>query len=999
MVFKAVKLRKLEKLIRSGDKDAVKSFLESFKSEKVPDKLAKAASNLLAPPPKAAPVQPDAISKAAQFFSPTAPAAQLGFPSTSPYGKMPGVPPGPLAGPLPGVPMGPLPGVPPPGPLPGVTPGPLPGISPPTVSSEPAFEKSPSLPMLQPTLKPPPPGRPVGSPDAMMKSPPTAGQLLGAASSKPGPMLVPSMKPSSPVLSEGSPELVGSGHFAKGKSAASSPMSTVGNDVLHKSVVFPAKAPMPQQQIEVFAKGSPPPSEIDKEKNETSVADSPAVELAKAPSGPLSPPPGPLSLPEHFAKGSLLGQTAPVGPLGQPASQMPAPPGPLGPLSQTAPGVGLAPAPAGPLSGVGTASPGHSSISEGMQSSPPTNAHAEPSGTVIAKAFPQSTLPPTKAPPPQWKAAPPPPPPKAQEAPPAEAITKPPIEEASPAVAAPAVAPSEESTFEAPEEKQVPPASEPIPTKEPVQSQVEETASTEPQTEGKRPSEDAALAAEAPWAARKRRRGRAGGEEDSAPSTAPTQQVQVPAVAPTQPVQAPLVTPTPVQQTAAPEPETLAPAVELTPPPAANASVGGVADKAAAQRVAAAAEKLAQGANATTPEALAAADLLKRKLIVANIMPMRPSELSDFFTGAIFSATGHMLAAQWQSGEAAKVVLAVDISSRVSPAGGTGTQAEVTFGTAIGANVAMALNGIQFKGKALDIRRPPGYAGAPVKRSQLQNLALKDLIASDTASTVEPAASSSASTSKATRVVLSGIPSSMNEKSVYDLLQQFGGELKSLKLEGGANEHAGSGVAEYVNENSASEAVGFSPLLGFIEVKLATASASAEPESLADAPSEPSAKRVRKNRFDPEPKGGAAEEDLGPFEAALRQRSQPPAAPSAPAPADAFDLGPFENVLPPARTAKDSSAASEVVDLGPFEAVLPPAKSKASPESDVAVDLGPFEAVLPPMKAKASNVAEEDLGPFEAVLPPSRSAPAQADNSLDDLGPFAAALQGFERKH
>jgi hypothetical protein len=357
-----------------------------------------------------------------------------------------------------------------------------------------------------------------------------------------------------------------------------------------------------------------------------------------------------------------------------------------------------------------------------------------------------------------------------------------------------------------------------------------------------------------------------------------------------------------------------------------------------------------------------------------------------------------MLAAQWQSGEAAKVVLGVDISSRISgPGGATGTVAEVTFGTATGANVAMALNGIQFKGKALDIRRPPGYSGAPVKRSQLQNLALKDLIASDTSSAHETRSTIAPSTanSNGKLVLLSGIPPSMNEKSVYDLLQQFGGSLKSLKMK-----DSGSGVAEFLDESAASEAVGFSPLLGFIEVQLATGTPIAEAENPASATAQSetsSAKRIRKNRFDPEPEGAANEEDLGPFEAALRKRSQ--VAPSAQTSDAALDLGPFENVLPPPRAAKQSSAPTEAVDLGPFEAVLPPANNKAAGASDAAMDLGPFEAVLPPVKANTSNAEEEDLGPFEAVLPPAKSAPAAMDDSLDDLGPFAAALQGFERKH
>jgi len=360
----------------------------------------------------------------------------------------------------------------------------------------------------------------------------------------------------------------------------------------------------------------------------------------------------------------------------------------------------------------------------------------------------------------------------------------------------------------------------------------------------------------------------------------------------------------------------------------------------------------------------------------------------------------------------------------------------------MGATVAVALNGIQFKGKALNIARPKAYSGPPVKRSQLLNLSLKDLVASEGAAAAAAAAlpqsatsgeiastSSAPQNSNGTPVQLSGIPSSMNQQSVFDLLQQFGGALHSLNLAGGAGEHLGHGTAVYVDHASAVEAVGFSPLLGFIEVKLsdgaspATTAPPAATTSVTEEaqPQEPPAKRVRRTRFDPEPVEPQAQatsvdediEDLGPFEAALAKRTQKPPAATAPAavaaPAETFDLGPFEAVLPPSRPPAAPAArvaAPDVdVDLGPFEAVLPPAKAAPAPEPEDAtdddLDLGVFEAVLPPAKtAAAPPSAPEDLGPFESILPSARKAPAPvAEVEEDDLGPFAAAIQGFEQRH
>lgn len=473
-------------------------------------------------------------------------------------------------------------------------------------------------------------------------------------------------------------------------------------------------------------------------------------------------------------------------------------------------------------------------------------------------------------------------------------------------------------------------------------------------TGSKRAADDgllSALAAEAaPWAARKRRRGRAAGD-DVAPlgfgmgdagginatgsSCAVTPRVSV-------------TMPTPPD-----------------PPRASSDTVAAERIVADAERVAAVMNFAAQRSNTgntvlgdgeNTP-----AERTRRKVIVSNIpAPARAKELADFFTGAIFSATGHTLAAQWQSGEASKVVVGVDILLGIGNVAPPGTSAEVTFGTATGATVAVALNGIQFKGRPLDIRRPKGYSGQSGLRTKLAATSIKDLIAGAASSVgskeAEAQSEIAASTDISDIVHLSGIPSSMGRQSVYDLLEQFGGRLKGLNLsadEKGSG-HGGHGVAQYVDISSATEAVRFSPLLGFIEVKPGPPTGVAG--GRGDEP-EPFPRRQRRRRFDPEPSGA------GPGSVA-----QP-------------DLGPFEAVLPPKK-----SASSE--DLGPFEAVLPPAGASHAQE-----DLGPFEAVLPP------KPADDDLGPFQALLssmqPASASASGPACGAMSDLGPFAAALQDF----
>jgi len=293
---------------------------------------------------------------------------------------------------------------------------------------------------------------------------------------------------------------------------------------------------------------------------------------------------------------------------------------------------------------------------------------------------------------------------------------------------------------------------------------------------------------------------------------------------------------------------------------------------------------------------------------------------------------------------------------------------EVTFGTALGAQVAVALNGIQFQDKALTIKRPKGFNGQ-LPRLKLSDVSIKDLIASDGLDAKRPIGQESSNSGA--KVKLNGIPASMGSQSVFDLLQQFGGPLKSLtlKTKNDASEHEGMGDAEYFDSSSAAEAVKFSPLLGFIEVQLDDSAGTADAAA---------AKRQRRNRFDPTPAkqqdDDEDETDLGPFEAALRGRG--PAAN-----VDALDLGPFESVLPPSRSAA----------------------TKASPlqQSDAALDdFGPFEAVLPkkgaaPMAAPA-DADLDDLGPFGAVLQ-ERKASSQTKTADDDFGPFAAAIKGFEK--
>jgi len=220
-------------------------------------------------------------------------------------------------------------------------------------------------------------------------------------------------------------------------------------------------------------------------------------------------------------------------------------------------------------------------------------------------------------------------------------------------------------------------------------------------------------------------------------------------------------------------------------------------------------------------------ELLPRKVLLSNVpKSSKAKDLQDFFIGAIFSATGHTMPAQLQKENAAP-------TAEVEFLGGT--HAEVIFATPLCATIAVALNGITFKDKPLGIKRPTGFAGKTLNPAKLQSVSLEDLLGFVPEESIKPIVAEETEASAASAVPppttvaakvgtvkLGGIPPSMTSKSVFDLLQQFGGPLKSLNLPVNreTGDHAGSGTADFADYASAVEASRFSPLLGFIEVVL-----------------------------------------------------------------------------------------------------------------------------------------------------------------------------------
>lgn len=331
----------------------------------------------------------------------------------------------------------------------------------------------------------------------------------------------------------------------------------------------------------------------------------------------------------------------------------------------------------------------------------------------------------------------------------------------------------------------------------------------------------------------------------------------------------------------------------------------------------------AEPASAEVRSAPKSAKDLSRKVLLSNVpSSVSSKELLEFFHGAVCSATGQTLPPHITA-EKLQVVEAVEIHR--------GGHAEVTFATATSASIVTLLNGIQFQSAGLSIRRPPGYSVPPANRSKLLSSTLQDLVSGELPPELlepaEPSVSAKAQ-SRPVSVQLSGIPTSMNSTSVFDLLAQFGGPVKSLHLahDRSTGQHSGNGTAEFADYESAVEACRFSPLLGFIEVTMQEPADHAQP-----ADSEVGHRRSRWSE-------DAADDDLGPFNA----------------------------ILPPKQPVE---AAEDDDDLGPFNAVLP---KRTAPPADDDLDLGPFNDILPPKAAPAPEEDEadddDDLGPFNAIL-------------------------------
>jgi len=197
-------------------------------------------------------------------------------------------------------------------------------------------------------------------------------------------------------------------------------------------------------------------------------------------------------------------------------------------------------------------------------------------------------------------------------------------------------------------------------------------------------------------------------------------------------------------------------------------------------------------------------EMVKQTIVLENLsLSVTGQELIEFFNGAVLAVTAN--AVQQASNKNVAPVFACTVTEEER-----GTEkrktAELKFRTTDGASVGMKLNGIEYKGHKVIIKRPDDYEvpedGDPSGKINLHEMSLARLVGADAA------AGRSQNLGPAPKLSIFNLPEAMNESIVRDLLSQFG-KLRMLSLirDLGTGKIKGYGILEYDNPNDVDLAI------------------------------------------------------------------------------------------------------------------------------------------------------------------------------------------------
>lgn len=191
-------------------------------------------------------------------------------------------------------------------------------------------------------------------------------------------------------------------------------------------------------------------------------------------------------------------------------------------------------------------------------------------------------------------------------------------------------------------------------------------------------------------------------------------------------------------------------------------------------------------------------EMVQRTVILENLsLSVTGQELIEFFNGAVLAVTAN--AVQQAGNKAMAPVFACTVTEEDRGGDDKRKTAELKFRTEDGASVGMKLNGIEYKGRKVNIRRPddfvkPDDGQDPSSKINLHEISMARLVGGS-ADAATPQFSG-----PAPKLSIFNLPEVMTEQIVRDLLSQFG-KLRMLSLirDLGTGKIKGYGIFEYDN--------------------------------------------------------------------------------------------------------------------------------------------------------------------------------------------------------
>lgn len=197
---------------------------------------------------------------------------------------------------------------------------------------------------------------------------------------------------------------------------------------------------------------------------------------------------------------------------------------------------------------------------------------------------------------------------------------------------------------------------------------------------------------------------------------------------------------------------------------------------------------------------------MKLRTVVLQNLPSycTGQELIEFFNGAVLAVTAN--AVQQAANKSQAPVFACTISEEDHGGGDRRKVADLKFRTPDGASVGMKLNGIEYKGKKLQAKRPDGFPIEdgidPALKLNLHEMSMQRLIGA------AGAGKGPGGDGVSPKLSIFNLPDVMSEQVCRDLLSQFGKlRMMSLIRDLATGKIKGYGIFEYDDPNDVELAV------------------------------------------------------------------------------------------------------------------------------------------------------------------------------------------------